>query len=282
MLTLILTCVPLSLFIGIAASAIGYTAWSLIMPILFVFFGFDIYLALFISLLIDSANAILVTFLAARKKEVDFRLGTKLVIFACFIVLIGIYLGTTFIPDHTEFFKDSVAYGNLIFVFFFFHRGRKIAKINSQPTQTLSSENNEAIQEKEKSQLHTVFLYLGISFIAIQTGLIGVGGGMMYAVFMMFLLKFSTVKATGTAMFITSITALVAATGIFLQIPDRVLENNNQLVIIPIIVVFSLVGTLVGKKISNRLSEENVNYLVSAVVAIACLVAILQKNAISQ
>lgn len=282
MLTLILICTPISLFIGIAASAIGYTAWSLLMPILFVFFGFNIYLTLFISLLTDSVNAILVTYLSARKKEIDFPLGFKLIAFASVIVILGVYIGTTFIPENTDFFKDNIAYGNLIFVVFFFRRGRKITKLKRQrASQKTDPSQSEVPVRKANSKKRFALLLLGIAFVGIQTGVIGIGGGMMYAVAMMLILKYTTSKAIGMAMFITSITALIAVAGIFIQIPQTVLENSNQLFIIPVIVGFSLLGTAIGSKITNRLSEEKINYLVSAAIAVACVVAILQGNALS-
>jgi len=281
MLTLILICAPMSLFIGIAASAIGYTAWSLLMPVLFVFFGFNIYLTLFISLLTDSINAILVTYLFAKQKEIDFPLGFKLIIFSSVIVILGVFIGSTFIPDNTDFFKDNIAYGNLIFVFFFFRRGRKISKLNQQRKNKKNTPTQVDVSPiEEKTKIKPLILYLGIAFVAIQTGVIGIGGGMMYAIALMLIVKYTTSRAIGTAMFITSITALVAAAGIFIQIPQTAFKNDSHLFIIPVILGFSLLGTFIGHGITNRLSEEKINYMVSGVITIACVVAIFQGNAI--
>jgi hypothetical protein len=45
-LLLLLAVIPLSFVIGTGASAIGVTAWMLLVPILFIVFGFDLYLTM--------------------------------------------------------------------------------------------------------------------------------------------------------------------------------------------------------------------------------------------
>lgn len=215
MLPLLMTLIPMSLFIGLSASAIGYTAWSLLIPILFIIFGFDLYVTLFISLLTDSANAILMTALAARHDQIDFWQGIRFLLFACIWVILGVYLGTTFIPNHENWFKESAGYFNLIFALIFFHRGLKIKKKMSHahgapPVPAASPSPTRA---------GSILIYGGIAIMAFQTGIFGIGGGMGYSVFLILLLRYPTLKATGTAMFITSLTALVAASGIFLQVP---------------------------------------------------------------
>ena len=86
MYTLILTFVPLAFFIGVSASAIGITAWSVMVPLFFVVFGFDLYLTLFISLLVDCVNALLMTILAWKSKRINFRIAPKLILLSCLVV----------------------------------------------------------------------------------------------------------------------------------------------------------------------------------------------------
>ena len=119
---------PLSFFIGIAASAIGFTAWSLIVPVLFVLFDFNLYLTIYISLLVDLGNAVVMTIIAAKKHQVDIGQGFKLGVTACLIVIPGIYIGTTFIPQNTGFFKGSVGIFNLLLGMIFILRGYKKGK----------------------------------------------------------------------------------------------------------------------------------------------------------
>ena len=112
--------------------------------------------------------------------------------------------------------------------------------------------------------------------MAIQTGLIGIGGGMGYAIFLMLCLSFSTLRATGTAMLITCCAALVASIGILFQIPNGIIMDNDVIKIICFIVGMSALGTVVGARIAYSLSEQKVNYLIGGIVIFASLLVTAQ------
>ncbi|MBT4267555.1 MAG: hypothetical protein HOD85_25390, partial [Deltaproteobacteria bacterium] len=67
--------IPLTLIIGIGAAAIGATAWTMLVPVLFVLLGFNIYVTLFLSLLIDCVNALVMTVISARQQQLDVGQG---------------------------------------------------------------------------------------------------------------------------------------------------------------------------------------------------------------
>lgn len=275
---------PLSFLIGIAASAIGFTAWSLIVPVLFVLFDFNLYLTIYISLLVDFGNAVVMTLIAAKKHRVDIRQGLKLGVIACLVVIPGIYVGTTFIPQNTDFFKGSVGIFNLLLGIIFILRGYKKGKnekANNQGMDQGSKENMDSKREthtikKPSNSVRTKLIYLGVAFMAIQTGLIGIGGGMGYAIFLMLCLSFSTLRATGTAMLITCCAAFVASFGILFQIPNGIIMDNDVIKIICFIVGMSALGTIVGARIAYSLSEQKVNYLIGGIVIFASLLATAQ------
>src|SRR6056297_1536575 len=106
-LILVLLLIPLSVFVGICASAIGMTAWPLIVPLLFVFSGFNIYLTLFISLLMDCGNALVMMRVAGQRKLMDIKLGVRLALFALLWIAAGIFVGTFFIPENEEMFRGA-------------------------------------------------------------------------------------------------------------------------------------------------------------------------------
>ena len=88
MLTLFAVLLSLSMFVGVAASAIGFTAWPLAVPVLYIIFGFDLYLTLFISLTIDCGNALVIALLSMRNGETDINyssVGIELVGYNCFL-----------------------------------------------------------------------------------------------------------------------------------------------------------------------------------------------------
>lgn len=285
---LVLIFIPLSFFIGFGASAIGMTAWLLLVPLLFVVFGFDLYLTIFISLLVDLGNATTKTVNAAAKNMIDFRLGTRYAAFACLCILPGIWAGTHFIPQHTEFFKGSVGFFNMIFGIGFLIRGFKTAKgvpgeggripgpVLSAPTNSSPDTPGKPNPENNPTAFRRYLVWPGIAFVALQTGLLGIGGGMMYAVCLIALLAFPTLKATGTAMFITSCSALLASVGFFFLIADTVPVDQSMVILILLFVSISVIGTLTGEKITHQLSETKINFLIGGVTLAASLLAIVQ------
>ena len=272
---LVLVFIPLSFFIGFGASAIGLTAWPLLVPLLFVVFGFDLYLTIFISLLVDLGNAVTKTVNSAIKNLIDFKLGVRLAGFACLCIIPGIWAGTHFIPQHTDFFKGSVGLFNMIFGIGFLIRGFKKAQVSEQGSRGIPMQilNNP---EKFLALDRTHLIWPGIAFVAVQTGLFGIGGGMMYAVCFITLLAFPTMKATGTAMFITSCSTLFASVGIFLQIMGTDTIEQSMVILILLFVCISIIGTITGEKITLQLSETKINFLIGGVIIVTSLLATAQ------
>lgn len=269
--------VPLSFIIGIGASAIGVTAWMMLVPMLFVFFGFNLYLTLFISLMVDCGNALIMAVYAWQNGRLELKTGLKLSVLASLIVLPGIYLGTTFIPENEAMFKAPAVIGNLIFGAIFIRRGYRQGK------QERSGETavQPVYENRGRKSLRELLIIPGIAFVAIQTGLFGIGGGMMYAIFLMFCLSFSTVKATGTAMLISFVTTIIAASGIYLQIPPEFAVDRRLLILILTMVLSSMVGTLLSARIVYSLSLRKLNYLIAVVIIVAAVIASVQNLIIS-
>ncbi len=268
---LILIFLPLSLFIGFGASAIGLTAWPLVVPLLFVLFGFDLYLTIFISLLIDSGNAFMKSLSALKNNQIDVGKGLRFAFFACLCIIPGIWVGTRFIPQHTDFFRGSVGYFNLLFGIGFIMRGFKKSKEGSNGNegsdiQDQNDNGSEKKREKISGDLKKYAIWPGIAYVAIQTGLIGIGGGMMYAVFIMAFLSFPTQKATGTAMLISFCSAAIASIAIFIQIPQTAMLNQSMVILIAMLIIISMIGTVVGEKITHSLSEQRINYIIGGVI----------------
>jgi uncharacterized membrane protein YfcA len=279
--------VPLSLFIGIAASAIGFTAWPLIVPILFALFGFNLYLTILTSLLVDCGNALVITLTALRHQQIDVKKGLLLSCFAAIWIVAGIALGKTFIPNNEDLFRGSAGIVAIIIGILFllkgFKTGRQEKKLPESGNQLagLNQDAGTATSSKsstnKSSGLKPFLIYPGVAFMAFQVGLVGIGGGMGYAIFLMLFLAFPIVKATGTAMLMTFCSTILAACGIFFQIPESVFLRPAIKELILLIVILSMIGTWVGAKIAYSLSEQKVNYLIGSIVIIAGVIATIQK-----
>ncbi len=277
---LILVFTPLSLFIGFGASAIGFTAWPLMVPLLFVLFGFDLYLTIFISLLVDCSNALIKTLSATRKNQIDIKSGGRLAIVACLGVIPGIYASKNFIPQNTELFRGTIGIFTLLFGLGFIRRGLKKGKEKAQDKVVTANQEEYKITTsnswKRLSLIKVHIIWLLIAFVAFLTGLIGIGGGMLYAIFLMACLAFPTMKATGTAMMITCVSTLFAAFGIFLQIPGQDVFNQPMLVTISLIIAISMLGAITGERITFVLSERKTNLLIGSVIILGSILVTVE------
>lgn len=270
---------PLSFVIGIGASAIGVTAWMMLVPIMFVLFGFDLYLTIFISLLIDSCNALIMTVFAGQNNQLNMKAGLKLSVFAVAFVAVGIYLGTTFIPQNKELFKAPTIFINFLYGLGFIRRGFKMGRQESEiPTPaTLPAADSQPASGTRKKFMRAASIYPAVILVGFQSGLIGIGGGMMYSIFLMLCLSFPTLLATGTAMLITLITTMVAATGIYYQIPAAIGLNQWHVIMVLAMALFSSIGTILGARIAYSLSLKKLNYLIASVIILAALIAMIQN-----
>jgi len=255
----------MSLFTGIAASAIGFTAWPLVVPVLFVLFGVDIYLTIFISLLIDCGNAMVMTVIAARNGRVLVRQGLTLAAFALPWIFGGILIGKTFIPQNEDYFRGSAGYLIMLLGLFFIFRGFK----------TITTKPEEI--KAPRQRLRFTLLLAGVGFMAFQVGLVGIGGGMGYAVFLMLCMSAPLLSATGTAMIMTLISAIFASVLIFFQIPDSGFEHEIIGLGLPLMILTSMAGVGIGSKIAYSVSEAKLNLFIGVVVVVAGLAASLHR-----
>ena len=277
-ISLLTILLPLSFVIGIGASAIGATAWMMLVPVLFVAFGFDLYQTIFISLVVDCANALVMTIIAAEKGQLDFKIGLKLSVFASLVVCLGIYLGTAFIPENQGFFKSPAVIFTLLIGLGFIRRGYKQGMAEAVPLPKASRTGTSPVAGAARGRPERGWLiYPAVSFISIQTGLFGIGGGMLYSIFFMFCYSLSTLKATGTAMLMTLITTVVAGTGIFFLIPAGNGLDGKRILLVLLMVLISMTGTVLGARIAYSVSLKKLNYLIGGVILTAVSIAFVQK-----
>lgn len=249
----------------------------MIVPILFILCGFNLYLTIFLSLLVDCGNAMVITLIAAIHRQIDIRRGLLLTGFALIWIFAGILFGTTFIPNNEAFFRGSAGFVTILIGSIFIIKGIKgTRRKRSNPNDAGSHQNpgnGSGISPKRRRH----FIFLGVAIMAFQVGLFGIGGGMGYAIFLMMFLSFPVLKATGTAMLMTFFSTLFAACGIFFQIPNGLLSQPTVQLLAPMMVGLSMIGTAIGAKIAYTLSEEKINFLIGGIIIVAGLIATAQK-----
>ena len=233
------------------------------MPVLFVLCGFDLYLTLFSSLLVDCGNALVMTLIAARYGRVDIRRGIALTAFALAWVGAGLLVGRTFIPGHEDVFRGSAGIVTILIGMVFLVKGWRNAPRPEVPPVSGGGRRH--------------LIYAGVAVMAFQVGLIGIGGGMGYAVFLMLFSAYPVRKATGTAMLMTFGSTLFAAGAIFFIIPESAFQQAGAAFLIPAMMGLSMAGTALGAKIAYALSERQMYFLIGAIVAAAGSLASAQK-----
>ena len=281
-LLLLIVLLPLAFIIGIGASAIGVTAWMLLIPVLYVLFSFDLYLAIFISLSIDCANALIMTVIAYQNQQLDLKKGLQLSLFGSVFVILGVYLGTTFIPENKELFKSPSAIVTILFGLGFIRRGYKQGKLETVTQIEGKDPAASVLPVSNSSQWfnRASLIYPAVFYVSIQTGMVGIGGGMMYSIFLMFCFAYPALKATGTAMLISLISTPIAGIGIFFQIPAADSLDRSKTVLILVMMLFSTVGTISGARIAYALSLKRLNYLIAGVILFAAVLALIQGSLI--
>ncbi len=269
--------VPLVLIIGIGAAAIGATAWTMLVPVLFVLLGLNIYVTLFFSLLIDCVNAFVMTVVAARQQQLDVRQGLKLSFFGSAFVILGIYLGTTFIPENEEMFKNPTVIFILCMGLSFIRKGYRQGKLEVEEGSRNPLSGDPIDAGNKRSLFKKVLFYPAVFLTSFLSGLAGNGGGMLYSIFLMFFRGYQVLKATGTSMLLTFITTVIAASGIYLQIPAEHAIDKQMAVSALVLIVVSVIGTVLGARIVYSLSLTKLNYLIGVIILTAALVAIIQR-----
>ena len=266
---ILLILIPISILVGFAASSIGYTAWSLIVPLLLVLFGFDIRIVLFISLSMDCVNALIMTRISKRINEIDLIVSRKTSTIASLSTFIGVLIGLLILLNYQGFFRGGVGYVNIVSGMIFIIKGIKMLKNPEQ-----SKEEKGVITDPKKADL--VFL-VGSIASAFMTGLIGIGGGMNYVILLMICKGFHIKKAEGTAMFITTGTTATAALVFFINSTIAQLFSTEIIILMLLCVSISAIVTIVGAKVAEKLSEAKITILVGSIVVFAATLATTQN-----
>lgn len=270
--------IPMILIIGIAASTISFTSWSLVVPLLFGGFGFSLYDTLFFAIVIDLLNGMILSFRYGKIKQVDY----KLAMIASIPMLIGALGGFFFLREkflaNTETLKGGIGYLVLLVSLIFIWKGWKetqSAPMTEYPHETapdlLQSPERDTLATKLPKKLSIFLLIIGIVISGSLGGLVGAGSGMNYALLFMIFLGFDIMQATGTSSLLMAIVMLVA---LFLFLPLANLPLIWPYLLIAI--SFTFIGTNLGLKYALQMSRAKLNYLVGGALFATGVIAIFE------
>ncbi len=266
--------IPLAFVIGIAAACIGYTAWGIIVPLGFVGFGFGIFDAILISLLIDFVNSFILTTTYSRQDKVDLKEGTKWGMLALIGAISAAFLAVLFLSQFENFLRGSIGYIFFLLSAFFIFRGYNIGKKGKKETENQGTEKPK-IQISDKMKL--TIMIVGFLVSGILSGFLGIGSGANYTMLFLFIYGkekgFDTLRAAGTGNYIMCI--ITIALSLFFTAFGLV----DFGFIWPYLIV-SLIpaafGTIIGASIALNVSESKLNYLVGIAIFITALAGTIQ------
>lgn len=278
---------PLAIMIGLATATIGFTAWSIFVPLAFVGMGFPLWDALFVSVIVDLVDAAILTVIYSRKGKVDFKQGGIYAVIAVAGALLGVLLAFEFLPANQNLLRGGVGYAVMLIGLGFFLRGRKglkkqkLAQIGSgmevstqadPETRQELSDSSPKTRKLFTPKMQVILMIIGVVLSGLVAGLLGIGSGMNFVLLFMIILSFDTRRATGTGCFIMAILMCVVGC-VFAPLVNIVVVWPY----LAIAVGFSAVGTLVGAHYALKISEVKLNFVVGTIVIIAATVSTVQS-----
>lgn len=312
-LLLLVLAIPIGLLIGIAAGVVGYTAWPMIVPLLFVIGGYSVYEAILTSVIIDLVNSTIMTLIYARRGDVDVKDGLKIGGASTIGVLAGVLVAFAILDNFTSLFRGGVGYVNIGLGVFFLVRGYNMAKkasaglpgaplpVDSAAGDLLAGEVaapagtppgsspvapskppekqgllvrwQQNLTERQKFLVTVAFSI----FNAFLVGLVGFGGAMNIVLFLVILLRIPPIRAVGTAMVfaVVVLAVMLVAYLVFLDF---------QVVTWPYVLsysLFSLAGLLVGSHFAKKIPDHALNYLIGVIVILTGVAATIQTLVIA-
>jgi uncharacterized membrane protein YfcA len=229
----------LALIAEIIGTVSGFGSSILFVPIASMFFDFKIVLGITAVFHVFSNLSKIGMF----RKGIDKNIVLKLGIPAVILVIIGALL-TTYIPQKTT---ELIMSFILVFLAIFLLLNQRFA---------LKKTNTN--------------LYLGGAISGFLAGLIGTGGAIRGLTLIAFSLEKNIFIATSAVidLGVDSSRAIVyIANGYFLK---------EHLILLPFLILISLLGTWLGKKILNYTSQNVFRYIVLGVVTITAIVQIIK------
>lgn len=236
----------IGLITGIVVGFTGASGVVVVVPLLTMILNYSMHTAVGTSLFVDMITPLFVAFSYYRRGNVNLKAGLWLAIGA----VIGAQAGALIANEALS--SNLMGKG---FVFFMFLMAISMWIKSTRPPRELKETPLAAITNKNRAITFGIGLVLGMI-----SGLFGAGGGLMFLLVLMIVLKYPTHMAIGTSSLIMAITAASGTLGYALQ-------KNVDLSTGIIIAVSAVLGGVVSARLANKVSEKSLNRIVGGVFA---------------
>jgi len=247
--------IPLTFLVGFVTAAgalmgslLGLGGGFLIVPLLTIFLGIPIKVAVALSLLSILANSLSASIVYVDREVVDFRLGL--------ILESTTMLGAITGANINLMMSESVIY--VVFGLVLFYVAYRMVA------------GKKYREEYRESGKGNIYLGILVSYVAgLLSGLLGIGGGILKMPILILLLSLPTRVAIGTSLFMISITS---ATGTFIYFVNGVIDMSYA----PFAVLGASIGAQLGSRLGFKIEAKYLRLLFSLVLVVFSLVMIMR------
>ncbi len=243
--------IEIEILIGLATGlVVGITGASgvlLVVPLLTIFLKFNMHTAVGTSLFVDVITPLVVAITYYRHGNVNLKAALWLAIGAILGAQAGALVANAFVPSELM---------NKGFILFMFVMAISMWVKSFRPRQENTSVRLSEMTHKNRLITLGIGLLLGVN-----SGLFGAGGGLMFLLVLIVILKYPTRIAVGTSSLIMALTAMSGTVGYAIQ-------GNVDFQTGAIIAAAAVASGLLGARIANKVSENILNRIVGSVFGI--------------
>lgn len=240
---------------GIITGIVGASAIVAFAPLVLLFFNYDAFTLIGISLALDVFISIAAFFTYERYKNADLKTGIYLSILAILGAIVGSYL------------SKSVSNSNLVGVTSLFTAFTGILLFRRRV------KLNEVHEITNYSKTRFWIAIVASFFVGLLGGSLGAAGGITILLLLIFILNFETHSAIGTSVFVMFFIALFGALAHIYYIKEMTFSW--------ILLVFAIVGGVTGSffsaRIANLIKEKNLNKVVGSVLFVLGIVTFVHR-----
>jgi uncharacterized membrane protein YfcA len=241
---------------GLVVGITGASGVLLVVPLLTIILNVDMHTAVGTSLFVDVITSLIVSISYFRHGNINLRAALWLAIGAILGAQVGAQISNIAIP------ATLLNYGFLIFIFgmafaMWFKRAKR--------------PEDDAPHRLAKMNWRNRLITLGIGLLlGINSGLFGAGGGMVFFLVLLIILKYPTKLAVGTSTAIMALTAISGTAG-------YAIHGNVDYSIGVIIAIAAVASGLASARLANKIPEKVLNRLVGAIFASIGVMMIVLK-----
>jgi uncharacterized membrane protein YfcA len=231
---------------GLVVGITGASGVLLVVPLLTIIMGVTMHTAVGTSLFVDVITPLFVAYSYYRRGNVNLKAALWLAIGAIIGAQAGALLANLVVSSDLM---------NTGFIIFLFAMAVSMWVKSGRPPR----ENSEARLTVMNNRNRLITFGIGL-LIGISSGLFGAGGGLVFLLVLLIVLKYPTRMAVGTSSLIMAMTAASGTLG-------YALHGNVDFSVGIIIAIAAVVSGLLSARLAHKVSEKLLNRIVGIIFA---------------